>query len=212
MRSRGEERREAFERLQVPPAAALTDATVIRIGQLVGAAEVVVGTLQLEGDMLVVSARSIALETGPRQANVTERGPSGGLFAIFERLARQHRPAVADLVGRDSPAASAGRGVRELHQGAARGDARDGHQLPATRRSRPQPRFDRARLALWDVYADQGDQRTRCDAIAAIPPIRPNARRARFLHGLSQLELKRYDEAFATFKALCRGSAHRRPC
>src|SRR5437867_12926833 len=30
-----EERRQAFERLQVPPAAALTDATVIRIGQLV---------------------------------------------------------------------------------------------------------------------------------------------------------------------------------
>ena len=33
-----EERLRAFERLQVPPAAALTDATVIRIGQLVGAA------------------------------------------------------------------------------------------------------------------------------------------------------------------------------
>ena len=38
-----EERQQAFERLQVPPAAALTDATVIRIGQLVGAARVVVG-------------------------------------------------------------------------------------------------------------------------------------------------------------------------
>ena len=35
-----EERRAAFERLQVPPAAVLTDATVIRIGQLVGAAQV----------------------------------------------------------------------------------------------------------------------------------------------------------------------------
>ena len=34
----------------MPPASVLTDATVIRIGQLVGASEVVVGTLQLEGD------------------------------------------------------------------------------------------------------------------------------------------------------------------
>ena len=42
---------QAFERLQVPPAAALTDATVIRIGQLVGAARVVVGSLQLEDDV-----------------------------------------------------------------------------------------------------------------------------------------------------------------
>src|SRR4051812_40504993 len=36
------ERQQAFERLQVPPAAVLSDATVIRIGQLVGAAQVVV--------------------------------------------------------------------------------------------------------------------------------------------------------------------------
>ena len=36
-----EERREAFEQLQVPANAMLTDATVIRIGQLVGAAEVI---------------------------------------------------------------------------------------------------------------------------------------------------------------------------
>ena len=59
---------QAFERLQVPPAAALTDATVIRIGQLVGASQVVVGTLRLEDDTLVVRARSIALDAGRVQA------------------------------------------------------------------------------------------------------------------------------------------------
>src|SRR5262245_6698301 len=52
-----EERRAAFERLQVPPAASLTDATVIRIGQLVGATQVVIGTLEADGDSLVVRAR-----------------------------------------------------------------------------------------------------------------------------------------------------------
>ena len=54
-----EERRHAFDRLQVPPAAALTDATVIRIAQLVGAAQVIVGSLELESDTLIVRARSI---------------------------------------------------------------------------------------------------------------------------------------------------------
>src|SRR5687767_14474419 len=34
------ERQQAFDRLRVPPAAALTDATVIRLGQLLGAAQV----------------------------------------------------------------------------------------------------------------------------------------------------------------------------
>src|SRR6478735_7896415 len=53
-----EERRHAFEQLQVPPAAALTDATVIRIGQLVGAAQVIVGSLELDNEILTVRARS----------------------------------------------------------------------------------------------------------------------------------------------------------
>ena len=44
-----DERRAAFESLQVPPAAVLTDATVIRIGPLVGASQLVDGTLQLQG-------------------------------------------------------------------------------------------------------------------------------------------------------------------
>lgn len=57
-----DERREAFDRLQVPPAAALTDATVIRIGQLVRASRVVVGTLSMSGDDVVVRARAIVLE------------------------------------------------------------------------------------------------------------------------------------------------------
>ena len=46
------------------PAAVLTDATVIRIGQLVGASQVVVGTLQLKGETLLIRARSIALDVG----------------------------------------------------------------------------------------------------------------------------------------------------
>src|SRR5919197_5595384 len=58
------ERRQAFERLQLPPAAALTAATVIRVGQLVGAAQVVLGTVQMEGDSLVVRARAVALDSG----------------------------------------------------------------------------------------------------------------------------------------------------
>ena len=87
-----QERLQAFERLQVPPVAALTDATVIRIGQLVGAAQVVVGSLQMENDVLVVRARSITLDTGRVQVDVTERGPLLDLFTIFERIARRIAP------------------------------------------------------------------------------------------------------------------------
>src|SRR5439155_20908741 len=65
-----------------------------------------------------------------------------------------------------------------------------------------QPSSDRARLALWDVRDDQGEHE---EALAAVEPVRadsPLARPARFLAGLSQLYLKRLDDAFATFTAL----------
>jgi len=87
-----QERQQALERLQVPPAAALTEATVIRIGQLVGAAAVVIGSLQLDEDTLAVHARSIALDTGRVQADTSERGPLGDLNAIVERIARRIAP------------------------------------------------------------------------------------------------------------------------
>src|SRR5262249_40677729 len=87
-----DERREAFERLEVPSSAVLTDATIIRIGQLVGASEVVPGSLQLEGDVLVVHARTLALETGRISHDVVQRGPMPQLFATFEAVARRIAP------------------------------------------------------------------------------------------------------------------------
>ena len=78
-----EERQQAFERLQVPPRAVLTDATIIRIGQIVGAANVVLGTLQMDRDTLVVRARRVALESGRVTADVTVRGSLDDLFPTF---------------------------------------------------------------------------------------------------------------------------------
>ncbi len=86
-----EERRSAFERLQVPATAILSDATVIRIGRLVGASEVVTGTLQLDDNTLVVHARDIALETGRVTYDGMERGPMPELFETFERVAAGSR-------------------------------------------------------------------------------------------------------------------------
>jgi tetratricopeptide (TPR) repeat protein len=195
------ERQQAFERLQVPHAAVLSDATVIRIGQLVGAAKVVVGSLQIEDDALVVRARSIALESGRIQADVTDRGPLVDLFAIFERIARRMAAA---------PARSAEEIERLRPPVAAFEDYIKGllAETPATAiaylRSAlaRHPSFDRARLALWDAYDDQGEHEAALAAVAAVPASSPLARPARFLSGLSQLYLEKLDDAFATFKAL----------
>jgi tetratricopeptide (TPR) repeat protein len=195
------ERQQAFERLQVPPAAVLTDATVIRIGQLVGASQVVVGSLQMENDALVVHARSIALDTGRVRTDVTEHGPLPELFATFERMARRMAP----------PSAASSDEVEKQHPPVTVFEAFIKGLLAETPETAVsylraalagQPSFDRARLALWDVYDDQGDHALALAAVDSVTEDSPWFRRARFLAGLSQLYLKKYDDAFATFTAL----------
>jgi tetratricopeptide (TPR) repeat protein len=194
------ERLQAFERLQVPPVAALTDATVIRIGQLVGAARVVVGSLQMENDVLVVRARSITLDTGRVQVDVTERGPLPDLFKIFERIARRIAPSSvsSEEIARQQPPVAV---FEDFIKGLLA-------ETPATAINylnsalKQQPSFDRARLALWSVFADQGDHQKALAAAAAVTSASHWARQARFLAGVSQLQLKKYDDAFATFNAL----------
>ena len=196
-----EERREAFERLQVPPAASLTDATVIRIGQLVGASQVVVGTLRPQGDTLIVNARSIALDVGRIQHSATEGGPMSELFAIVERVARtiaQPSARTTQEIEREHPPIAAFenyiKGLLAETPATAIGYLNAALQI--------QPSFARARLALWDVYADQGDHERALASVERVPRDSPWSRRARFLAGLSQLTLKKHDDAFATYKAL----------
>lgn len=194
------ERQQAFERLQVPPAATLTDATVIRIGQLVGADRVVVGTLQLEGDTLVVRARSIALEAGRVQADVTERGALPDLYATIARVARGLAPSsvhIADIEHQHPPVAAFESYIKGL---LAETPATAVNYLNAALKLHPP--FDLARLALWDVYSEQGEYPQALTAVAGIGPTSSYAPRAHFLRGLSELELKKYDDAFASFKAL----------
>src|SRR3954454_13718714 len=188
-------RQQAFERLQVPPFAVLTDATLIRIGQLVGASQVVVGSLQMENDTIVVRARSIALDTGRVPVDVSERGSLPELFATSARIARRMAPAsttsAADIEKQHPPVTVFEAFIKGLLA-----------ETPATAISylraalAGQPSFDRARLALWDVYAEQGEHMLALGAVISVPDDSPWSRRARFLAGLSQLNLKRYDEAF----------------
>jgi tetratricopeptide (TPR) repeat protein len=196
-----DERREAFDRLQVPPAASLTDATVIRIGQLVRASQVVIGTLTMEGDTVVVHARAIALDSAKLAADVTERGPLAQLFTTFERIARRIAPASArtsaEVEHEHPPIAAFENYIKGL---LAETPATAVGYLEAALKA--DSTLDRARIALWEVLDEQGDHAKALSAAAAVPSGSPLFTRARFRAALSQLNLNKYDEAFATFKAL----------
>jgi tetratricopeptide (TPR) repeat protein len=194
-----EERRAAFESLQVPPAAVLTDATVIRIGQLLGASQVVVGTLQLQGETLLVRAKSIALEAGRIQTHATEGAPLPDLFSIFERLGRQLAPpgtvAPAAAVSFENPPV---RAFENYIKGLLAETPRTAlNYLNAALQAYPS--FDRPRLAMWED-TDQGEHE-RALAAAERSRLARFGRRAAFA-GLSHLAMKRLDEAFQIYSAL----------
>jgi tetratricopeptide (TPR) repeat protein len=194
-----DERREALDRLQVPQAATLTDATVIRIGQLVGASDVIVGSLQVENGALVVRARSIALESGRVTIDLTEHGE---LFGAFERIARRIAPTLnmntsATGEPRHPPLAVFENYIKGLM---AQTPPTAVRYLEAALAA--QPGYDPAKLALWDVYSEQGEH---ARALAAVESVRADSvwsRRSRFLAGLSQIELRKYDDAFESFTTL----------
>ena len=56
-----DDRLRAFDRLRIPNVPTLSHATMIRLGQIVGAAQVVLGSFDLKGDVLTVRARMLTV-------------------------------------------------------------------------------------------------------------------------------------------------------
>ena len=193
-----EERLEAFQRLQVPPVASLSHATVIRLGQVVGATNVVIGSFRLTGGMLSVRAQNIRLDTGQMEHEFTEAGPLEDLFAIFMRVSRR----VAGPVASDTPPARPPLPVFENYiKGLIATDtSAQIRYLEAA--IKLDPAFDRARLALWGVHHEQGNGQVALVTAAAVSETSPMYVRARFSVALSLIQLKRLDDAFATLRTL----------
>jgi tetratricopeptide (TPR) repeat protein len=194
------ERVAAFEQLHLPLTASLSRATVIKVGQLVGASEVVVGSFSVSGTELTIKAHAIRMDIGRLQPETTERGDLTHLFDIFERLARR-----LSRNGSAPPGTSAQQPPLDAFENYIKGLLAEN---PATKASfleaaiREDAGFDRARLALWDVRTEQGEHE---EALEVVRPIAAGSslhRRARFSAGISLLELKRYGEAFDAFKRL----------
>ena len=197
---RRDERLEAFERLQVPPIAALSRATVIRLGEVVGAGQVVTGSLSLAGDTLVVQARRIDIESGRLEMERIEGGPLAELFSIFERLVPRISPAAANVGApvRQHPAPVAFENYIKglIAESAA---ARISYLQTAIKAA---PGFDQARIALWNVHTEQGNDGPALEVVLPVPESSVGRRQAQFLAALSEIRLARYGSAFARLTML----------
>ena len=208
------ERRRAYERLQLPSTAALTEATTIKVGQLVGATDLVVGSYDLDGENLVARARRIRLDIGRISAEQVERGPLADLMAIFGRLGRRvleadARPGAAPPIGRSSaeqawpppattpPLAAFENFVKGLLAETPEGQARYLEAAIGLHADYPA-----ARLALWHARTALGEPARALDAAEGVAMVSPLGAEARFLAALSEVALQRFDAAIARLTEL----------
>jgi tetratricopeptide (TPR) repeat protein len=198
-----DERVRAFESLRVPAVADLSHATVIRVGQIVGAARVVIGSCDVTGDTLTVRARSILLESGQLSSEIAETGPLADLFAIYGRVARRLAtdvlPGTAAVETSHPPIAAFEQYIKGLLA-----------EAPAMKLSflrealRLAPSLHRARIAIWGVHTELGEHQTALTTVRQVPATHSLAREASFLASVSLVHLDRYQEAFDTLTDLNR--------
>jgi tetratricopeptide (TPR) repeat protein len=196
-----EDRLKACERLQLPPLAVLSEATIIRLGQVMGAAQVVMGSFEVEEGQITVTARALRLDTGRMQSPLVETGRLSALFGVFDRLAIDLLPPGVTAPDR----LDVDRGTLPVFENYVKGLVAE---TPAAQirlldaALKLAPGFAPARIALWQVYTTQGDHQRAAAAALAVPVTSRSYRRARFLAALSRIHLKQYDEAFRGLKAL----------
>ena len=193
------ERVRAFDQLHLPVSAALSRATVIKVGQILGASEVIWGSYRVSGDELSVEARSIRIDVGRLQPHVAERGGLKEFFAIFDRLARRLS---SGAVRTSAAAAQPPLGAFENYIKGLLAESAATQSTFFETAIRDSPGFDRARLALWEVRYEQDDHAAALAVVKAVAPGAPLARRAQMRAGISLLEMEQYADAMKTFTGL----------
>jgi tetratricopeptide (TPR) repeat protein len=193
------DRVQAYEQLNLPVGASLSRATLIKVGHILGASEVIGGSYRLDGDDLVVEAHSIRIDVGSLQPHVQVRGPLRELFTVFEGLATQ----LAGGVPRDiNEPVHPPLGAFESYVKGLMAESAAARVSFLEMAIREYPAFERARLALWDVRYEQEDHAAALEAVVPVEGDTPAARRARLRAGISLLELEQYTEAAETFTGL----------
>jgi tetratricopeptide (TPR) repeat protein len=194
-----DERVRAFEELRLPLTASLSHATVIKVGHLVGATEVIVGEFALDNNTLKVDAHTIRIDVGRVEPGASDHSPITDLFGSFARLASRLAPDSTAPVAPPPPNPPLTAFENCIKGLVAESPSAQAAFLEAA--IKILPGYDRAELALWNVRTGVADHVSALAAARAVPASSPLSLRAKFLAGVSLVALKRYDEAFAAFKA-----------
>jgi len=202
-----DERLRAFERFQVPPLASLSRATVIRLGELVAAADVVVGSVSLDGDVLVLTARRISLGPGRLAPETSVRGAPAEAATLLADLAAQLW--VDDPALREADRAAGGRAAPPVPMAAFESyvkgllAATPEAQVPLLSAAiQIKPDYAEARIALAQANAAASNYRGAIEALAPVREASPLWVDAMLLTAVAQTHLREYPAAWKTLTAL----------
>jgi tetratricopeptide (TPR) repeat protein len=191
-----------FDRLRLPLSAPLSRASLIRVGELVGASEVIFGQLTL-GSQLSVRADAVRLDDGRSLAPAEGADRLSEIFALFSRLGGQLARAIGKPPSASPPSRPAiGFPAFESYVKGLVAATPAAEQRFLETAMTLAPHDGRVLLALWRVYADQGAHEKALGAASAVPADAPEFRRARFGAALSLIELRRFDGAAKALSAL----------
>ena len=189
------ERLAAFDQLDLPMSPTLTRATMIRVGELVGASAVVFGEVSLS-DRLVVRARLIDLAAAAERAPVLEAAGLADLVDVFDRTAGKLAIALGGpVVGPDEGAVWASLEAFENYVKGLVAVTPEAQQRFLELAMVQAPGDGRILLELWRVYSTLGLHDKALEAASAVRPDAPTARQARFAVARSLIELGRLDGA-----------------
>ena len=194
-----DERVAAFDRLQLPIAAALSRASTVRVGQAVGASAVIVGRVELAADNLVVTARVVQLDSGRLSPDATERGPLSGLFQLTASLAGRLAGSGGPVTAWQPPPSVA---AFELYSQGLVADTPSTQRAFFDRALRSAPDYDTVRLSLWELHTEQGEHQRALDAVNGVRTGSRLEREGRFAAAMSLIRLKRDEEAYGVLRTM----------
>jgi len=201
-----DERVSAFDHLRLPMRATLTRATMVRVGELVGASEVVFGEIRLaEPERLSVRVRIVQLRPGRQLPDIADEASLDGIFALFDRLSGRVATGMGHTVAPGTAASP--RLSLEAFEAYVKGLVA---ATPATAQRFLEsamslaPRDPQILLALWRTYAEQDDHEKALAVANAVPADSALARKARVAVALSLVELRRFDGAHKELMALAK--------
>ena len=196
-----DERLQAFDRLQLPAGANLSRASTIRVGQAISATLVVSGTIAMQTDQIVARARVVRLDTGRLLPEVEARGPLSDLFGVFAVLGQRIRASSA-IVTPNTDRLPPTPQVFELYVKGLIAETPSTALAFLEQALKAAPQFDRARLAIWDLHSESSEHQKALDVVSAIRPDSRFFREARFRRSLSLVNLKRFEDALQTLRAM----------